>query len=149
VDKPLCRLCGQRHLGGCPSLLEPAAPKRVAAIPKAKLVKRRISKGHEYVEGFTPGTKVYALETKTIEYGTEPWPLPDKFMEVEPGTLSKPVMQPITNPKKPVDPVTKRDRVTRVHCPTCRCDAPRIHSSKAEKQKAYRERKKADGTTKS
>jgi len=190
VDKPLCRLCGVKHLGGCPSLLmtHHAPPKKGAAVPKAKVVKRRISaKGHEGVEGFAPGTEVYAVETKPVDpldpslqdpFGEDPYGFVDAPGAEVVTTGTDPVEQPVHKPfavyeSKPfvvyedavegvppvTEPVTKpltkepksvTQEVTVAqgatkgdkakHCPTCTCQ--RVYASKADKQRAYRERKK-------
>lgn len=41
----------------------------------------------------------------------------------------------VTNPVTHVNPITQK------HCPTCRCE--QIYSNNAERQRAYRERKRA------
>ena len=47
-------------------------------------------------------------------------------------------------PKAPVTPsrVTE-SRVTVKHCPTCTCEEKRVYKTRAERQAAYRERKRA------
>jgi len=148
VDKTLCRTCGKRHMvGQCPLAFNPLDH------PPIKNVKPSKPKVTPLVEPPEAKKLTELLNDPNPRFGGDPygpWPLPDKFVKVEPGTLSKPVHKTLQlgKTRKPLrDPVTKKSVVTDpvmvtsdvTHCPTC---GQKIPKSNAERQRAYRERKR-------
>jgi len=50
--------------------------------------------------------------------------------------------EPRTKPVKLAAPIVKETIPQALHCPTCQCNGKRVYKSAAERQKAYRERRK-------